>query len=499
MEKRRTQAPAWVCLFAACCALGRLATASPEGQQHWKLTVGKDSDFESVMRALEREGPEVCVADVSTVDFRSLRPLQDAAPATALAKVSLEFDRFWIQRGNSLALQLRYSAPTETAAPEIEEVRLMAEDMYRLIRPFAPRFLGLETMWAKHRFGQSLTTMQQQRMINGGLPFIELSKDQREAWLTINSSQAYALEVLEFYRLNRCLQSWRSATLVGVDRPDEGGYNTRVQYSDPGGPDGDPGGAKLHFPTANLQPSPPSSQGESRPAPEKRLPESLRKPWRLLLTRFKLGDLPRRLEEAGGPKVTVPDYAAGRQFWAYSRGGSHGSVLLALCDLWGWELRPDSRGDGYVVGRPRIPAAANALELHGALKRAVPPSVMHPLRVVQARGSERWGTQLGLVVAAVQKLAGTAKRPVAVTALDAENQQRAAGWTAVLQLSSWFSRHGKQDQLTAYFAHPEKGVFRLSRTIRPGDYPLLMFTVPDWDGGEISWGMGTGPPRIVKQ
>jgi hypothetical protein len=370
-------------IAAAACPVTGSAQGGPSTV---RVTLQKGADLESVVRGLERAFPGVVVADVSGVHSRLTSDLVEVPLDDALNKISRDFDRYCMTRGNTLVLQRRFSNPDDGPGTELDELRQAVADMYNLIRPFSPGPLDIRYIQDQNEFAASLTPEQQQIAMRDGLPLTQLPKAQRAAWMKINAAKAFSLPAHELRNAAQALAAWERAQLVDVMQLGEPRVQLAVKYPDPEQPDG-VGAVIQSVPRFNLRPRNVISETLNLAVPSVPPPRALRSTWALPAQQLTLAALAKKMQDEGAIKLKVPEYAIGREFWIASRRGTRSEVLSALCDLWGWELT--ASGDGYRIGRGRFQAAKDPIDLQRKLRAAVPPPLWHMIRALDEGANDR--------------------------------------------------------------------------------------------------------------
>jgi len=264
-----------------------------------------------------------------------------------------------------------------------------------------------------------------------------------------------------------------------------------MRYPDPLGDDGRTDGVDPGNPSP-MRGYTPVAEGLEL-APAGRAPRSLQAPWPLTARRLRLRELPAALRAAGGPSLTTPTYAGEREV-VIASAGSRFEVLTALADLWGWELRTE--GQGFALGRARLPAARNPVELHTRLMQAVPPPVWHNMISLRQHARNRWSRQMELVLDNVERLHGKGWKSFRPADLTPENQQRLANVVFMRQVANWWGIAGPLDRPHPWIATPERGVLRLGGPLGPGQHPMLKFEVTDENGQTWMWGWVVGSSTL---
>jgi hypothetical protein len=164
-------------------------------------------------------------------------------------------------------------------------------------------------------------------------------------------------------------------------------------------------------------------------------------------------------------------------------------VLSALADLWGWEVGPNSKGDGYRLGRGRFPAPTDAADLHRKLRACIPPAIRNSFHENPDELTEREQALMKPVFQDAERVAGREWKEVPVARLEADNQQRLAIRVAVTQFQPWHNKRGRHQEPPAWITQPERCVFTLNGEILPGTHPLIYFD--SGGGGGWGWKVGT--------
>jgi hypothetical protein len=489
------------CLLAAAAGAATPEQGVKAPAPEPRISLRKGSDVEAILRTFQNSVGGVSVADGSALRPVLRRDLDDVPLSRALDGVSADLDRYWLRKGHALALQRRLTDPEEEPGLEIEELREVAADMYRLIRPFFSRLPDEQFIRNQNAFADSITPEQMRAMTQGGLPLTALPETQRKAFLQVMLDQAYSPSALNLERFAQCFAVWKQGELTDILAQGEKRMTLTLNFPDPAMSDGK-GGCAIYLPITGTRSVP--SQGDGREVldPLPLAPKDLRPLWNLELQRVDLGALADRFQADGGPKLEVPAYARKRALWICSRGGSRAEVLSALELLWGWKLSPSK--DGYSLARPQFAPARNVEELHARLLAAVPPSLFHPTATYFRGATDRITHQMELVFAEADRIAGKDWLHVQPAKLSELNQQRLANCIAMSQLQLWYTNHGKLTKPPAWLVHPEQGVFTLQEPIRQDNHPLLKFSVrrelggPAHDWVEEAWGWYVNTSSLKK-
>ena len=459
-------------LTAAQTIRSAAVTPAPEP----RITAARGATLEGVVRALEAGVKGVLVADVSAVDSRLQDPLKDMPLNDALRRISVDFDRLCLRRGRAVALQRRFGDPDEDPGAELEELRLAAEQMYRLLGPFRPSLKpGRPSIHANMRFVASISGEQQTRMLTKeGMPFTELEGAQQAAWMEITSYQAYGDASRDFRRAMLCMRALNRGTLRETARIGERRSSVAVTVVDPEA--GADDGVDIPVPLNNIRPYVARAAGVDLAEKTSTLPSTLRAAWAIPAEKLTLEGLARRLQSETGIRLEIPDYAAKRSFWIYSRGGARGEVLLALADLWGWDLTPAK--EGFRLGYPRLGKARDPYELHLLIQRSLPPAVRHQMEAVQAQCTERWAKQLGLVLADADRAGDRSWKTLPVATLEETSKVRLANLIAWRLAHKGWRGYWKEQEPPGWLTKVEQGSLRLNGPLGGGKHPLLHIRVP---------------------
>src|SRR5205807_1765255 len=122
-------------MLAAAAAAGQ---KPPPGGPPPDVSAHRGADLRAAVAALNAAAPGAVAADATAVARSLERELAREPLRDALQQVSLDFDRFWVRRGRSLVLQRRYSEAAESPGLEVEELRAVARDLWRLVAPACP-------------------------------------------------------------------------------------------------------------------------------------------------------------------------------------------------------------------------------------------------------------------------------------------------------------------------------------------------------------------------
>lgn len=440
-----------------------------------QVSLPEHATLQEAVRSLQQAGFRVVAADLSAVRPEPvLRNAADAVPLEdALRVVSMTYDRCWLVRGRSLALQRRYSNPEEDPGLEMGELRQATADIYGLIAPYTPDTDGIGDIRAHNAFVASINGGQQQRMLGEGLSFRDLSPAQQAAWLKINHYHAFSDGARELYRAERFMALWGQVTVEDLPLNGRSHFQLACYFPDAARPGGRNSRVFKVALGAGATAQRRRNSPEGMELPAIAAPGSLRQAWSLPVQQIDLGSLIQKLQDTGGPKVEYPTYARQRTFWIGSKGGTRADVLLALADMWGWELAPTEHG--YFLGRPHLSPAKDVVELYAKLRHALPPTVRH---LIAARSENAWARdarQGELLLEGVSRAVGKDWSRFPPTQLDPDNQRRLANLVVRDELSDWYAVRGRTERPPAWLTSPEQGVFRLRGPLGPDLHPQLDF------------------------
>ena len=182
-------------------------SAAFAGAQQPTVTLPAGATIEQAVAEVARATGGVVVADVAVKERTLRKPLTNASLSDALAAISVDFDRYWVWRGPNIALQLRYTDPDEPYALDHEEAQTTADELAGILSDVTPIVDQLAWLRRKYAFLDSITAAQQERMINGGLPVLALSRQQQRAVFTLNGTHAFRTAAREALNLERSLRS----------------------------------------------------------------------------------------------------------------------------------------------------------------------------------------------------------------------------------------------------------------------------------------------------
>jgi hypothetical protein len=406
----------------------------------------------------------------------------------------MDFDRFWVLQGKTVALQCRYSEAAESPGLEIEEVRATLDDLYRLIAPLS-RPVDTQYTLDQNAFADSLTPEEQRQMINGGLPFAQLGAEKQKAWLRLTAANAYATHVSELRSGKLCFDAWPRVTLADVDPAQRRLQQLSVWYPDPVSTRGkEP--LNIMVPGKNRRPREIRGEGKILATVGPRLPGALLPSWKLDVAEVGPEELAAKLSAAAGPKLAAPKYAGDRRLWICSGGASRGEVLGAIGLLWGWTLSPAQTG--LRLERPAFAPAKDPVDLHRKMQAALPPDLRHMIAAAQDEAAtEPLGQQMDRILQAAEAVGGRNWTELRVEQLDETARRRLANQIARTQVGRWYLMHGKREQPPAWLPYPERGVFRLNEEIGPGRHPELMFWVATGPTQRSGWGWAIGTSKFV--
>lgn len=457
------------------------AAPSPTALPDPTVTLPAGSSLEEVLQLLDGQVGGVQVADVSTARRTLASTLKDARYSQALERISQDFDRFWIRRGNTLVLQSRLRDAEDDPFLELGELKLAARDWATLVRPFAPRLGGINLISLKANFLQSLTPEQQQVAIQEGLPIAAMNPVQRQAILRINASHNWDNDDRELERARLCFEGWERLALKNL-QPGEPVRQFSVSLASVGGD----GIGISSVRSENRRPAPPRAEGLVAEPLSGKPPSGLEPVWRIPNQNLTLGELARDLVRQGGPALELPKYAESRRLWISSASGRRWDVLRAVCDLWGWELS-GTQGK-YRLGRPHFSPAKDVVDLYAKMRRAVPPVLWHEARA-SARDSatERLGRDVEVVLNEISQHEGLGWTTYRVTALSPRAQLCLANVIAWHQYRTWWSTHEREQEPRPYVLRPENCLFKLSGELGPDKHPGATITGLTSEGKHLWW------------
>lgn len=491
---------AFLALFSVSFFLAGSLAAAPSGAAGLPaVSLRRGADLEATLRACEPALPAVVVAESSPGAARIREPLKDVPVETALKRISLDLDRCCLLRPRSLALQLRYGQPDAGRGPEWGELRQTVEDLEGLVQPFYPRLRDLGPVTRAHNaFGRSLTTAQAEKMQSGGLPLAALAPEQQRLFLEINTSHAYEDLRVKMHYVSVIMRNWKEGRIEHLTTR---GMREEGMYLFVPNPEPTKlyGASRIPVRFADPQPWQGPPEVFSLPDPKLKSPASLRPEWTLPLQELDLETFARELRASGGPELEIEPFARQRRFWIASRAGTRGEILLALGDLWGWNLFPTSKG--YRLGRARRPQAGNPRELIRQIRATVPPSLRYLLRSVRERyQNARLQRQGAAIDREAEQLAGPGWMRLPVTRLSEVGQEALAQVAVIMNLNDWMHSYAWEEEPLPWFTHPEKGILKLSGPLGPGRHPILMFDTFYEEGPRkgqtASWGWAVGTSNI---
>jgi len=450
-----------------------------------RVTLAHESGMSDVVAALAGALDGVVVVDDSDIREVLQKPFVNAPFQKVLAQVGRDMDRNWVWRGNSLALQLRYTRGGEGPALELQTARDIAAQMARLIRPFAPRMSGLQMIQAQAQFVDSITPDQQRQMIEGGLPFLKLGPEQQKLLLAINNFTGYDGAAMELRRAALCMEQWERDR-AELWHPGMMNY-LLVRYTDPAA-DRNRGQVQIPIPASPRLTKDSLWRGEgdilpARPAPRRK---SLRRRWIIPAQRLTVGQLAANLRRDGGPAVSIPKHLAGRKLWIRSVAAPRGTVLLAVADLWGWELSATKRG--YRLGPAHYRTARDHFDLLVKLQRTVPPALVHQVRNGREGRYARTNYQKKTVLDALERLGGPNWKSVRVKELDSRTQDMLAEMVVFHKIGGWIASNAARRRPKSYLTDYQRGILTLSGELGPDKHPGLFLRIPLGRGSFGGWG-----------
>ena len=458
----------------------RASTQQPEP----RVSLASGAGIADVVGELARATNGVVVADAA-VEERVLRQtLTNATIGEAVTAISVDLDRYWVRRGRSLALQLRFSDPEEPPAVELAELRLVGGDLLRLLSILP----NIDTY--VHRGNQadvleSITPEQQERMRAGGLPFGELSTEQQRLVTQLALAASYKDAKRELRRVALALAGPHAVTL-SANRSGDSRY-VLFKFPDTDHRDGRDG-LSMRVVDELLA----NKSSARRPEGEELSGRAIEgTSWRTGPRLMTLAEFSGEWRRVHNSPLRIPDYAAGRRFWICSEGPSRAQAASALADLWGWEF--GDSGDGHRLGRPTFGPPANVSELHDAMKRVIPPAIGHQYRnTATYRDMRRRMRQLQLALRDVDELGGPDWMSLALTRVGEEAQQRLGCEALAQQISRWYGPSPAMRLSTGppeYVSAPGTIKLILDGPLSATPPPMFWISAPARDGKATrAWG-----------
>ena len=479
-------------LAAAVQAQGGGDRPAPSAAGGPRVSLENRSRFPAVLARLHAVAP-VLAADVEPVPATLAREVEGQPLREALARVSVDFDRCCLRRGEALTLQSRFSLPHHESYLRREELAEVLTDLERLFRPIAGALDIRDQQPALDRFFAGMTPEQfRQAQSPQGLPLTALREEQRKLWLQINTCFAYADELMQLRRGMQCLANWKRASGRDGSPNLHPRRSFNFHFPNPFEPEWD-GGIRLGFATVNIQPRTLRPEILEGPAlPTGQVPGRLRARWDLPLRVYRMSELAAAFEAETGLRLLIPAYARDRAAWVGSRGGSRGTVLDALALLWGWRVTPTA--GGYRLDRPQFAFTERIPELHTRLREAIPPALWHLYAAGREGSNERRAHQGALLLKALDEQFGKGWRTFESAKLDAKTQQRLAEWIATQQVSGLCFRVASP-AVPGWLSNPERGRFILDGELGPNRHPMFWFRAPDDQGKEMHWGVRMNDSR----
>jgi hypothetical protein len=408
----------------------------------------------------------------------------------SLALVQEEFDLQPIARQDRIVFLRRYSDPAELADLARSELSSVAEDVVSLIHPYYSAMGSGGEGNCQAKFTASLTDQQVRAMQGQGLPYATLPREQAQLWLGATTRVWLGATDNRMAILNGVYQHWDKCELALSE-----GQFWRLQYPDPLRRGSDRG-ISLPGPTRGVRPhgamlgsfavAPPG-----RPAAFGGMERSVRLP----TGETSLTALLDRLGQAVGYEVPAPAYAKDRKLLIAGGTAKATTLADALCELYGWTIRLDGRGQAR-FSRPRPTPARTPAQLHEEAAAAMPPAL-------SMLGSRRnfapyYREQIALITAGHKPEEWA--RGVRVAELPAELQERAAQVFALESLGGAVGGSGplSGNPPPGWVVSPERGVFRWPAAQpvpaaggRLSD-PMIWFRV-DGPGEPSEWGFKVMP------
>lgn len=494
-QPMRTVAVALLLGFALPFCLVSTGAGEPPLPAAPRITVPKGAALPETMRAAAKLGFRVALAE-RPYQMRSLaHSLAGASSDESLNAIAESFDLSWLARSRTIVFGRRCTAADEPLDLEVEELRAVTQDLYRLIHRFAPYPLDEQYTRSQNRFyaslsGQTLRTMREP----AGLPFGELPPEQQAEWRLLSYANAFCDKDLVAERAARIYREWRR-TALSYRTNEQGGRALWFSYPDAGGR---ADGRRFSLPApredvADLGPA--GGSGAQVTVEPAKLTPSYSCPVTLPDGEMTVRKLVGVLAQATRNSIEVPTWAQDRPVVVVARDANGADVVNALQDLYGWELRLQS-GRRWNLGRPVLSDTADVRGLYSRLKRALPPSIhrfwqakMRSVRLYQAGYRFQFTRILSAITQALQedwRTAASRDLPPAV-------QRQLANLVFVESLKGALDRCIEQPEPQWYLVAPERGLFFLEGT---DSNPMLMFRVLRPDGRRDGWGWVVGSSTI---
>lgn len=451
--------------------------------------------------ALEQLARREKVTIVAEIAAPSLRLESTGAEQLDWNNISQAFDLHSMRRPSAAALLRRNIDLEQPLDIELEEWKLILSDLDRLLRPFVPYPVDIDSIRRENQFANSFSTAQIERMRSGGLPFKALTPAQQALWLQINAASVFSSQNLVIERTARAFDKWSSQHLIWHPRPD--GLTSLVMQTLER-----KGGFSL---TDNSRSSSPQSQfPPSMDLLKEReaLPSAWKRTVELEAGEQTLQELLRSIERATGATLQSPDYAKNRRLLVFPQGARAIDLAAALEDIYGWELR-HLRGKSWVLDRPRFAPARDVMDLHARMTRAMPPGLRLMMRATWFRGpgpdspdffmlgSNHRGRIYAAMMKEVNALHGTDWKQLRVADLPKPVQRKIANLLPLVDCLSMLKAFFATPLPRARVISPTEGVFTAGG--EPGS-PLkgssFLFSVQGPDGRIDSWGWGVGTSSL---
>lgn len=473
-------------------ALAAVALAQVKNAGNAPVTLEKGVEITSVLRSIEKIPGWIVVSDIPAEKSRLQEKLDNVPIDDALPVVSQSFDLFCIKREKSLVMQRRYSNVLEYAPLEIEEITASSPDIARLVHQFTPKPLDATYTKDKADFLQSLTSDQLEAARGNGLAFTALNKEQQRAWRSINNMFAFASSDIDTALPKDMFDHWQDAVLV-AEPFTEGKTLWSVKFKDISRPRGY---EQVSLPIngeanpASISPQPGAFRlaADTRPSPASAFNRKLTFPAGVR----SLPDLVRQLEKVTDARIKIPGYARGRKLLVAGSQVKAWDVIVALEELYNWQLAPEKRGS-YTLQRAANGSCPNVWELFARLYRVLPPTLVHLTTRADDAFQSKWiNRRTAELKALVDKEVKTAWTEVRIKDLSPDLQQRVALNFAFHQFTSNPQELLGQPTPPYFIATPERGFFKLGGSTKPGGGTLVTFSVPRPDGQVERWGWAVG-------
>jgi len=446
------------------------------------------------LNAVSRAARIPCFTNGVVSGTVTTKAFEGAIPG-ALKYISDTFDLYPVWRRREITFFRRYTAPSEVADVSFEELNGVAKDLRTIVHSAyeASGIVKGKQIQDKKDLVASFSPEQIQVMSTTGLPITALPPAQQQLCGRVNADVSFGNAESRTFLMTELLTHWPEAKLklLRVSIQSEGPGLWSLNYPSPRGT-GLPQTIAISRSNRQWPPNPVTSFAfatRDRPVAFSRCDRRVALP----SGDCTLDELLNRLQTALGYAIRVPSYARGRSL--VITGGTLRADDLAdiLCELYGWEVGMDSKGQASLA-RPRVTPGRSFAEIYREQLSMVPPALR---MLVSKEDALTWeDRQMALATEGHKDVDWNTG--LLVTQLSPAAQQRIVQVFAVQLLGDLTKGGGvlSASLPPPWALHPEQIILGWTPAMHvpasrrsPGrnSSATLQFKVPDGKGGFLSW------------